>query len=90
MSSKEQSLSNQENPNSIKKTTLEILGGKRMWDKSGTGFSMPYKKPSHPIPFRKHSDILRKSNERLGIKSTNSESSSIDENSIEITFFRNK
>ena len=89
MSSKEQSPSTHDNKNSEERTSLEILGGERMWDKAGTGFSMPYQKPSQTKRLN-HADALRESNELLGIKPTNFESSSTDDNSIEITFFRNK
>ena len=89
MINKEIEPSNQENKNTEERTSLEILGGERMWDKAGTGFSMPYQKPSHNKG-RYHADVLRDSNERLGIIPTNSVSSSYDDNSIEITFFRNK
>jgi hypothetical protein len=89
MSNTNKDSSNQENMNSEERKSLEILGGKRMWDKAGTGFSMPYQKPSQTKGLY-HADVLRESNERLGIKPTNSESSSTDDNSIEITFFKKK
>ena len=89
MSNTEQDPLNQENKNCEERTSLEIFGGKRMWDKAGTGFSMPYQKPSQTKRLY-HSDALRESNERLGIKPTNSDSSSSEDNSIEITFFKKK
>ena len=88
MSNSNQDSSNQEN-NTEEKTALEILGGERVWDKAGTGFSMPYQKPSKTKRLY-HSDMIRESNKLLGIKPTSSESSSTDDNSIEITFFKKK
>ena len=87
MSSKEQDLSNHKNKNTDERPSLAILNSKRVWDKAGTGFSMPYQKPSQPKG-RYHSEVLRESNERLGIKPTSSDSPSSDDNSIEITFFK--
>ena len=89
MSSKEQSPSTQDYKNSEERTSLEILGGERVWDKAGTGFSIPYQKPSQTKRLY-HSDMIRESNALLGIKPTNSEYSSSDDKSIEITFFRKK
>ena len=88
MSNTEQELPKQENTNSEEKTFFNALGSKRVWDKAGTGFSMPYQKPSKTIHSWKHSDLLRESRERLGIKPTSSDSSSSEDNSIEITFFK--
>ena len=89
MSNTNQNPSNQDNKNSEERTTLEILGGERVWDKAGTGFSMPYQKPSQTKRLY-HSDAIRESNELLGIKTTSSDSSSSEDNSIEITFFKKK
>ncbi|MEI7474797.1 MAG: hypothetical protein WCK67_08455 [bacterium] len=90
MSNTEHELPKQEIKNSEERTSLEILNSKRMWDKAGTGFSIPYQKPSQTTRSWKHTDILKECNEDLGIKTTSSDSSSSDENSIEITFFKKK
>ena len=88
MSNTDHELPKQENTNSEKKTFANALDSKRVWDKAGTGFSMPYQKPSQNIRSWKHEDLLRESNKRLGIESTSSETSTSDDKSIEITFIK--
>ena len=42
MPNPEHELPKQENTNSEEKAFAIALGSKRVWDKAGTGFSMPY------------------------------------------------
>ncbi len=88
MSNKEPELPNQESTNSAERPSLAILNSKRVWDKAGTAFSIPYQKPSQTKRSWKHEDLLRESNERLGIETTGLVSSISEEKSIEITFIK--
>ena len=63
MSNTKQDPSNQENKKSKERTSLEILGGKRLWDKAGTGFSMPFQKPSQPTNSVK--ELVKKNSTRF-------------------------